>query len=164
MIDLNNCTIVDFFYSFQFIKSFRSFHSFWEKDNLSNQYICFFSFRVVQLTVQWHAQQNSYSISHLLGRVTTQWLDSVVTVYTPVHLLESVKVITFAWEWERQKLTTVHNSKLDAGVITNCSRNSKCAMHNVCVTTGCKTLSHTQSTVFYWLHEVNRSIVTVPSR
>ena len=30
----------------------------------------------------WRTQQNSYSISHLLGTVTTQWLDSdsVVTV------------------------------------------------------------------------------------
>ena len=49
---------------------------------------------------------------------------------------------------------------LDAGVITNRARNSNCAMHNVRVTAGCKTMSHTQSTVFYWLDEVNRSIVT----
>ena len=31
-------------------------------------------------------------------------------------------------------------------------------MHNVRVTAACKTPSHTQSTVFYWLNEVNRSI------
>ena len=31
-------------------------------------------------------------------------------------------------------------------------------MHNVRVTAACKIPSHTQSTVFYWLDEVNRSI------
>ena len=36
--------------------------------------------------------------------------------------------------------------------------NNKFAVHNVRVTAACKTLSHTQSTVFYWLDEVNRSI------
>ena len=50
---------------------------------------------------------------------------------------------------------------LDAGVITNRARNSKRAMHNVRVTAGCETLSHTQSTVSYWLEEVNRSIEAV---
>ena len=47
---------------------------------------------------------------------------------------------------------------LDAGVIIKRARNSKCAMHNVRMTAGCKTLSHTQSTVFYWLDKVNTSI------
>ena len=43
--------------------------------------------------------------------------------YTPVHLVESVKVITCAWQWKRRKLTSAHNSILDASVITNCAHN-----------------------------------------
>ena len=39
---------------------------------------------------------------------------------------------------EETEAYIVHNSMLDAGVITNCSHNSRCAMHNVRVTTGCK--------------------------
>ena len=70
------------------------------------------------------------------------------------------KVITCAWEWKRRQLTIAHNSMLHAGFITNRARNSKCAMYNLRVTAGCKTLSHTQSTVFYWLDELNRSICT----
>ena len=45
-----------------------------------------------------------------------------------------------------------------AGVMTERARNSKSAMRNVRITASCKTPSHTQSTVFYWLDEVNRSI------
>ena len=36
-------------------------------------------------------------------------------------------------------------------------------MHNVRVTAACKIPSHTQSTIFYWLDEVNRSIQCVQS-
>ena len=57
--------IVGFFYSCQFIKSFRPFHSFWEEEDLSGRSIqafqndtiiilWLFSFRVIQATVQWH--------------------------------------------------------------------------------------------------------------
>ena len=53
------------FYSCQFIKSFRPFHSFWEEGDLSRRSIqafqndtiiisWLFSFRVIQPTVQWH--------------------------------------------------------------------------------------------------------------
>ena len=38
-------------------------------------------------------------------------------------------------------------------------RNNKCAMHYVRLAVACKTPSHTQSTVFYWLNEVNKSWV-----
>ena len=50
---------------------------------------------------------------------------------------------------------------LDAGILTKRARNSKYAMHNVRVTAGWKMLSHTQSTVFYWLDEVNWSISVI---
>ena len=53
------------FYSCQFIKSFRPFHSFWEDDDLSGRSIqafqndtiiisWLFSFRVIKPKVQWH--------------------------------------------------------------------------------------------------------------
>ena len=60
---LNNYSGI--FYSCQFIKSFRPFHSFWEEEDLSRRSIhvfqndtiiisWLFSFRVIQPTVQWH--------------------------------------------------------------------------------------------------------------
>ena len=53
------------FYSCQFIKSFRPFHSFWEEDDLSRRSMhafqndtiiisWLFSLRVIRPTVQWH--------------------------------------------------------------------------------------------------------------
>ena len=50
---------------------------------------------------------------------------------------------------------------LCAGVITERARNNKYTIHGVRLTTACKTPSHTQSTVFYWLGEVNRSLAGV---
>ena len=59
------CIYSGIFYSCQFIKSFRSFHSFWEEEDLSWEintsftewHIIIswvFSFRVIQSTVRWH--------------------------------------------------------------------------------------------------------------
>ena len=81
--------------------------------------------------------------------------------YTPVHLVKSVKVKTCAWEWKRQKAAIAHNLIPGAGVITKRAHNSKFSMHNVHVTAAYKIPSHTQSTVFYWLNEVNRSIESI---
>ena len=52
----------------------------------------------------------------------------------------------------------MHNLIPGAGVIMKRARNNKFSMHNIRVTAACKILSHTQSTVFYRLNEVNRSI------
>ena len=62
---------------------------------------------------------------------------------------------------EDTELAMAHDIMLSAGVIMKLARNYKCAMYNVCITDSLyiKTLSHTQSTEFYWLDEVNRSIV-----
>ena len=81
--------------------------------------------------------------------------------YTPVHLVQSVKVKTCAWEWKRWKPAIAHN--LIPGAITKRARNIKFSMHNIRVTAACKIPSHTQSTVFYWLDKVNRSLVWYPS-
>ena len=81
--------------------------------------------------------------------------------YTPVHVIKSVKVKTCAWEWKRRYAAIAHNLIPGAGIITKCTRNNKFSMHNVRVTATCKILSHAQSTVFYWLDEVNRSITTL---
>ena len=51
-----------------------------------------------------------------------------------------------------------HNLIPGGGVITKPARNSKLSMHNVRVTAACKKPYQTQSTVFYWLNEVKRSI------
>ena len=56
------------------------------------------------------------------------------------------------------KPSIAHNLMLGASVITNRARNNKFAMHNVRIIAACKTPSHTQSTVFNGLDEVNRSI------
>ena len=50
---------------------------------------------------------------------------------------------------------------LGNGIITKHTPKTNCPMHNICVTAACKIPSHTQSTVFYWLGKVNRSITVL---
>ena len=78
-----------------------------------------------------------------------------------IHLVKSVKVKTCAWEWKRREPAIAHNLMPGTDVIMKRAHNSKSLMHNGGVTAACKTPSHTQSTVLYWLNEVNRSIVKV---
>ena len=96
------------FYSCQFIKSFRPFHSFWEEEDLSGRSIqvfqndtiiisWLFSFRVIQATVQWHTFKtvmfvfiNSSSSQKLFCQVPNQYR-SLMT------FRNKIQAKTFTW-------------------------------------------------------------------
>ena len=83
-----------------------------------------------------------------------------------VHLVKKVKVKP-VYESGRESICNCTLFMLSTHIKKKHTRNSKCAMNNIRVTAECKTPSHhTESTVFYWLDEVNRSmryILCVPN-
>ena len=93
--------------------------------------------------------------------IQCQWKIDLKCIYTTVPLRELVQNHNSYMREEKMVLGSICCAKcmLGAGILTNHVHNNKCTMHSMQVTAACKTPSHTQSTVSYWLNEVNRSIV-----
>ena len=111
---------------------------------------------VTNLIMQSLPQQIGPQLRCIMGYVQIVHNCSRRYLYIPVHLVESVRNHNQYMRVEEAVACIAYDWMLGAGVIMKHTRNY--AMHNVCVIGECKTPSHTQSTVPYWVDEVNRGI------
>ena len=105
------------------------------------------------LRERWKMLHVSSMNPNYVNATSRLWKVSTLPIYRHEPMLYSCSPC-----WVRN-CNLQHESGRDDSVVTKCVRNNKYAMYNMCITAASKTLSLAQSTVSYWLEEVNRSIV-----